>query len=57
MSYLQRPATDVETMSNRCSHIAALHRREPRHLDCVECGQTWPCDTYRIATGTFREYP
>jgi hypothetical protein len=42
----------------RLGQLAAWHCREARPggkvgLYCDECGNTWPCDTYKLATGTY----
>lgn len=45
---------------DRLQRISTWHSREagPGGLVgtyCIECGNTWPCDTRRIADGTYKE--
>jgi hypothetical protein len=51
--------TDLE---DRVGRIAALHERITRPgglFDdrCGECDQRWPCDTRRMAEGTYEDVP
>lgn len=45
-------------MSERLGRLAAWHCRESWSGGlvgdyCNECGNLWPCDTYKLATGTY----
>lgn len=45
---------------DRLQRIATWHAREtgPGGLvgtDCTECGNIWPCGTYKMATGTYTD--
>jgi hypothetical protein len=39
----------------RLERIATWHVRESGARRCTECGHVWPCDTRRMADGTWTE--
>jgi hypothetical protein len=47
-------------LDNRLTRLKAWHSREAGPGGtvgdfCNECGTTWPCDTYRMADGSYRD--
>lgn len=50
--------TEALVLRERLSRLATWHSREsgPGGMVgdyCNECGHTWPCDSYRMGTGTY----
>lgn len=51
---------EINALRERLDRIGAWHARETGPAGtvgdlCVECGQLWPCDSHRMAEGTYTE--